>query len=119
MTVLLLILVNILLSVGGQLLLKAGMNRVGSFQFTSLVPFFKQVFLSYYIWGGLVLYGLGMVVWLVLLSKVDLSFAYPMLSLGYILILFTSWYFLGEQVTFYRSLGVFLIILGVFAIFKG
>lgn len=118
MIVLILILANVFLSVGGQLLLKTGMNKIGSFQSANMTGFFSQTFFSPFVWGGLVMYGLGMVTWLILLSKVDLSFAYPMLSLGYILILFVSFIFLGEQITPLRIFGVVLIVLGVFAVFR-
>lgn len=118
MSTLLLILANVSLSVGGQLLLKTGMNKVGSFQIEALGSFIRQTISSPFVLSGLFMYGLGMVTWLILLSRVDLSFAYPMLSLGYILILLVSFIFLGEQITPLRIFGVVLIALGVSAIFK-
>jgi multidrug transporter EmrE-like cation transporter len=78
----------------------------------------QNSFLSPFIIFGLALYGLSAVLWVVLLSKLDLSVAYPALSLGYILILLISVFFLGEQVSLARFAAVLLIMAGIFLLFR-
>jgi len=65
-----------------------------------------QIFTRPFVILGLVFYGVGTIFWLTALSKVELNFAYPMLSLGYILIFFLSWIMLGEKVSFVRFSGI-------------
>ena len=77
-----------------------------------------QIFTRPFVILGLVLYAIGTIFWLTALSKVELSFAYPMLSLGYVLILFLSWILLGEKVSLIRFSGIALICLGLFLIVK-
>jgi drug/metabolite transporter (DMT)-like permease len=62
---------------------------------------------------GLLLYGISAIIWLLVLSRVDLSLAYPMLAIGYIFVLLVSLFFLGEKVTLMRWLGTVLIVGGV------
>ncbi|MGE4357225.1 MAG: EamA family transporter [Candidatus Omnitrophota bacterium] len=52
-------------------------------------------------------------IWLMVLSRAELSYAYPMLSLGYIMIVFLSWIIFKENVSFWRWLGIILISFGV------
>lgn len=67
---------------------------------------------------GLVCYAMSTVCWLAILSKTDLSFAYPMISLGYVGILLMDWLVFGEQVTLSRWLGVALISVGILGIYS-
>ena len=67
---------------------------------------------------GLVVYALSAVCWLAILSKVDLSFAYPMISIGYVAILLMGWLVFGEQVSWLRWLGVMLISMGIVGIYS-
>ena len=113
-----LIIVNILLAVSGQTLIKQGMAKIGSFTDMPLVKFFQRSLLSPLVLSGLFLYVASSFIWFMVLSRVDLSVAYPSLSLGYILILAIGFFFLGETVTPIKFLGTILICLGVFLIFK-
>ncbi|MGE5551604.1 MAG: EamA family transporter [Bacteroidota bacterium] len=113
---LVLILTSVSLGVCGQLAIKLGINRAGDLQALmghSLWRFVSAVAGSPLIMSGLVLYGISTIFWFLVLSRVDLSLAYPMLSLGYIGILFVSSVFLGEKVTLLRWSGTVLIVLGV------
>lgn len=86
------------------------MGGIGS---GGLVAFFTKAAFSPWIIGGISLYVIGTGVWLILLTKVDVSYAYPMLSLGYIFVLFFSALFLQEPLTVLKILGTLLIVLGV------
>ena len=71
-----------------------------------------------YCFAGLVAYALSTVCWLAILSKVDLSFAYPMISIGYVAVLLMGAFVFGEEVTMLRWLGVLLIGIGIISIFS-
>jgi drug/metabolite transporter (DMT)-like permease len=111
----------ILLSVGlaavAQLTLKHGMNLVTD----SLRPHrfgfdgasFRALASTWAVWAGLFLFGLSALVWLVVLSRTSLSFAYPFASLTYVLILVFDRFWLNESVPGLRWAGVALIAAGI------
>jgi len=110
------LLLSVAFNVVGQYKLKAGVNKLGalSFNFTDLF----KAFTAPMVLGGLVFYFISSVFWIIALSQKDLSFAYPMLSIGYIAIIFISWQFLGESINLFKIAGVFLICSGIILIFK-
>jgi multidrug transporter EmrE-like cation transporter len=65
------------------------------------------------VWGGLILYGISAICWLWVLSRVQLSYAYPVLALSFPLVVGGSYLFFGESVSFIRWGGVGVIMLGV------
>ncbi len=113
-----LILVGVLLNALGQLLLKAGTNAVGHFEFSgaNLVPVGMKLAFQPYIVTGVVCYLVSLVVWLMALSRVEVSIAYPMLSIGYVINAVAAWYLFGEAVTPLRMLGIGIIVLGVYVV---
>lgn len=110
--------INIILGVVGQFLMKFGVNKVGGLEELGLLKFMTTAFLSPFIISGLALYGFSAVIWVIMLSKLDLSVAYPALSIGYVLVLLVSTIFLGEQVSLVRFGGVLLIMAGIVFIFR-
>jgi len=105
---------SMLLGVTGQLFIKRGLNSLGRLDFAAgLVGSYMKVFLSPLVLLGLATYFLGVFFWLYALSKVDLSYAYPFVSLSYVLVIVASWAFLGEQITPLRGAGVAAICVGV------
>lgn len=113
-----LILCGVLLNTCAQLLLKAGMSQIGHFEFTmaNAIPVGMKVMVNLPIVGGLFLYVMSVAVWLLVLSRVQVSFAYPMLSIGYIVNAIAANYFFGEPLTSIRMLGIFIIISGVYLV---
>jgi len=111
----LLILFSVSLAVFGQVFLKKGMLDIGEIPFNLGTPVFLlgKVFSNIKLFVGFFLFALSSVAWLVVLSRVDLSFAYPMVSTGYVLTVLISWKYLGESVSPARWLGVVIICLGV------
>jgi len=63
--------------------------------------------------GGLACYVISVVVWIVGLSRVDVSIAYPMLSLGYVVNAFAAWYLFGEVLSVQKLVGIGVILVGV------
>jgi len=102
-----LLLLGVLLNAGAQLLLKAGTNAV---------PLGPRLALEPHILGGLACYGVSVVVWVVALSRVPVSIAYPMLSIGYIVNAFAAWYLFGEALSAMKLAGIGVIVLGVFMV---
>lgn len=114
----LLILCGVLLNAGAQLLLKAGVSAVGRFTFTpeNVVPVGLQLATQPPILAGLACYVVSVVVWILGLSRVDVSVAYPMLSLGYVVNALAAWWLFGEVVTMQRALGIGIILVGVYVV---
>ena len=101
------ILAGVLLNAGAQLLLKAGTNAR---------PLGLELAIEPHILGGLACYVVSVVLWVVALSKVPVSIAYPMLSIGYVVNAAAAWYLLGEAVTPMRLAGIGIIVAGVFLV---
>lgn len=113
---LILIFLAIAIAVAGQTCLKTGMNEVGRIEVNLETNYTNKaitVIKKPLIWIGLFLYGLGSIVWLVVLSRTDLSFAYPMLASSYILIMLISVIKFHEQLSLARIIGTILICSGV------
>lgn len=113
MQIFILILTAVVIGVTGQLIIKKGVLSLGGIGGGGLLAFFLRAAFSPWIVGGILLYVLGTAVWLILLTKVDVSYAYPMLSLGYIFVLLFSFVFLHEPLTAIKFLGTLLIVIGV------
>jgi multidrug transporter EmrE-like cation transporter len=110
------IITGVLLNAAAQLLLKAGTNALGgavhlnaSNWFGTLVKVGTQL----PILAGLACYAVSLVVWIMGLSRTDVTIAYPMLSLGYVAAALGAWLFLGEVVPPQRLVALGVIILGV------
>ncbi len=116
--VLALILLDVILNVAGQLSLKRGMAQFGSFAISidTLPRIFLQSALNPNIWLGLVCYGLGFLVWLIVLAKAEVSYAYPLISLGYVFTAILAWLLFNEGLTDIRIAGILLICMGVYLI---
>jgi multidrug transporter EmrE-like cation transporter len=113
-----LILTGVLLNACAQLALKQGMRTIGHFAFTlvNLIPIGLQVMVNPFVLAGLACYALSVAIWLMVLSRVDVSFAYPMLSVGYIVTALASKALFGEAVITARWIGILVICLGVYLI---
>ena len=113
-----LLLTGVLLNAGAQLLLKAGANSVGPVSLTadSLLSASVRFATEPHIFGGLVCYAISVVVWIIALTRVEVSVAYPMLSIGYVVNAAAAWALFNEQVTPMRMLGIGIIVIGVWIV---
>jgi len=113
-----LIMAGVLLNAAAQLLLKAGTNAVGHFEFSvqNLVPVGMKLGLEPHILGGVACYVVSLVVWIMGLSRVPVSIAYPMLSIGYVVNALAAWYLFGEALTAQKLVGITFIVAGVFLV---
>jgi len=92
----------------GQLMLKRGMLRTPSNR-----SIFVYMATSPWVVGGLVVYGLGVLNWLMALSRLELSYVYPFASLSYVGIILGSYFVFKENISRLRFLGILIIIAGV------
>lgn len=113
-----LVLTGVLLNAAAQLLLKAGANSVGRFEFSAAnaVPLGVRFATEPHILGGIVCYAVSLVVWIMALSRVEVSVAYPMLSIGYVVNAVAAYFLFGEAVGVQRLVGIGIIILGVYVV---
>ena len=114
----LIVLIVVIFTAFGQLSMKAGMNEIGAISvqkmFNPINAF--HVFTNKFVFIGVVLYASSLLIWLSVLSKVNVSVAYPLLSLGYIITALLAFAFLREELTSIRVLGVVIVIFGCFLI---
>ena len=113
-----LVMTGVLLNAAAQLLLKAGTNSVGTFAFSleNALPVGWRLATEPHIAGGLACYVVSVVVWIMALSRVEVSIAYPMLSVGYVVNAVAAWYLFGEAVSATRLVGIGIIIVGVYIV---
>ena len=114
------ILMCVLIGTAGQLLLKYGMDKIGEFAFTmqNIGPIALKIIANPFIVGGVFCYASSLIVWLLILSRAQVSYAYPMLSLGYVITAISAYYLFGEDLSPARIIGILLIISGVLLIAK-
>ena len=113
-----LILLGVLLNAAAQLSLKQGMRTIGHFAFSldNIVPIGVKVILNPFVFAGLLCYVISVIVWLMALSRVEVSYAYPLLSVGYIVTAFAGQFFFQEALGPVRWAGIVVICLGVFLV---
>lgn len=107
---------SILLATTGQLLLKAGMDATGAtvaLEPSALVGLVRTVLGSWRLLLGFLSFGLSSLFWLVALSRLPLSVAYPVVSLSYVIILASSILLLGERPSLTTWSGALLVMMGV------
>jgi multidrug transporter EmrE-like cation transporter len=111
------IITGVLLNAAAQLLLKAGTNALGGAIHLTMENWFQtglKVASQLPIIAGLACYVVSLVVWIIGLSRTDVTIAYPMLSLGYVVSAAGAWMFLGEVVSLQRMVAIGVILIGVF-----
>lgn len=106
---------SLLLSVAGQLLLKKGMTLVGMVSLSKGNPLktvFRMLVNPFVIVGGVVFIA-SLAMWLVVLSKLDISYAYPIVGVNYVFVALSSRFFFKEKISWFRWLSIAIICFGV------
>jgi len=111
------ILISVTLGVFGQISLKHGLNKFGKIEMKDflterVVHLIKEKFIIL----GIVLYILATLIWLVVLSQEEISFAYPLVAIGYIIVAIIGKVFFNENLSIFRVVGILLIVIGVYFI---
>ena len=115
MNVYAIILVGVTFAAIGQIFWKLGMNQIGQLTIPNLTALFT-IMLNPFVLLGFILYGLGTIFWLIALSKKDLSFVYPFISLTYIIVLVLSSLVLKESIGVNKLIGTLIIVAGLIII---
>ena len=121
MTYLPFILFTVFTNAAAQLMLKAGMTNIGSISFTADTAILRivQIVFSPWVFAGLCTFVISMASHLFVLSKVDISFAYPFLSLAYVAVAIFAWLVFKEDLGAFKIAGIALICLGTVFIAQG
>ena len=116
-----LIFLSVAVTAVAQVILKRGMSAAGMHEALGVCWSSAALAVASNAWvlAGLGLYFLGAVIWLVVLNRVPVSFAYPFVGLGFVLTALLAWALLGEGVSVQRALGTLLVTLGVALIARG
>lgn len=112
----LMVFVTCVLSTCGQLCLKISVNtigRMGLHDIGKLGVMFGKLLSMPLVWLGLVFYVLGSALWVVILSRVNLNVAYPLISMNFILVILAAWLFLGETLSYQRIIAIAIICCGI------
>lgn len=112
------ILFSVTLNALAQIFLKRGVMYFSSMQTNAgnLLKLYLNAATNYYVLGGLLCYGISVLTWMFVLSKTEVSYAYPFLSVGYILSAIAGYYFFQEHISLSRMLGIAIICVGVIII---
>jgi len=110
------LLASVFLGACGQLLLKLGVNRIGDIDLSwpAVVQTLLSIFTNLWVMTGIVCFVTSMILWIKVLSKMELSKAYPSVSISYIIVFVFSVILFNESVSFAKILGMVLVSIGVY-----
>ena len=110
-----LIFTGVMLNAAAQILMKSGTNVIGHFEFSAanILPIGWKLATEWHIVTALFCYALSVVVWILALSRVPVSIAFPMLSMAYVVNAIAAYYLLGEPFSSTKLVGMGVIIVGV------
>lgn len=111
------ILIAVLTGAIAQTMMKFGTQRVGEFGETPVFSYLFRLLTNPFIIVAILAYGFGVIFYMFMLSRLDLSYLYPiMTALGLLLATIVSAYIFGEQISFIRLVGIFVVGVGVFMV---
>lgn len=115
------ILFTVFTNAAAQMLLKYGMMHLGPLSFSGVNPVVKilSIVFNPFVFLGLATFVISMASHLYVLSKVELTYAYPFPSLAYVLVAFAAWFLFGEELNASRIGGIALICFGTILIARG
>ena len=109
--------VVVVMLVIGQTLWKLGLRRVGEFDINEFSKILSLL-INPFIIVGIILYGFATILWLSVLSKNELSYIFPIMSLSYVLVLIPSYFIFREDISISRLVAIFVIMIGVALLIK-
>ena len=113
------IIISILLSSAAQLLLKYGASSPSiqkAIYSHSILNLFYAMISTPQIIFGLICFGVSLILWIVILSRTDVSYAYPFVALGICLTILAGWFFFNESLSMLRIIGVVIVVAGVITV---
>lgn len=121
MFVILLLAATIICGVAGQLLLKNGMKEIGRVEnIESLLNLgtFAKMASNVFVALGIIFYAMSAIAWLGAISQLDISLAYPLISLSYVIVALLAWAVFKENISLVRWAGILVILFGSFLLAK-
>ncbi|MBE9031193.1 EamA family transporter [filamentous cyanobacterium LEGE 11480] len=115
----LLLLASVSASVGGQFFLKQGALQLGEIDSSNVGMAIVGMLSKWQIWVGLTCYGLGVITYILLLNKVNLSVASPLLATSYIFAVLLGVFFFKESVSIAQYIGIGMIFCGAILLSQG
>ena len=115
------IFLTIAFTIYGQLIIKQQINTIADFPTGwALIPFYIKFILTRpLVLSGFISAGFASIAWIGALSKFELSYAYPFMSLNFVLVVLLSFWVFNEGINWYKIIGLIVICIGVFIVSKG
>ena len=111
-----LILLSVLLNCAAQLLIRKGMLVEGEVGMQNMLSHIGSMITNIWLWGAMICYALSIFLWMSVLSKVEVSYAYPFLSVGYVVSAIAGYALFNENLSPVRIVGIIVICIGVILI---
>ena len=111
-----LILLSVLLNCAAQLLIRKGMLIEGEVDMQNMLSHVGSMITNVWLWGAMLCYALSIFLWMSVLSKVEVSYAYPFLSVGYVVSAVAGYALFNENLSPVRIAGIIVICIGVILI---
>jgi multidrug transporter EmrE-like cation transporter len=110
-----LILASVSLNAGAQIVMRKAMLQIGEINMENknVLSYLPQLVSNIFLWASFLCYGLSILIWIIVLSKVEVSYAYAFSSLGYILVTIMGVLLLHEQVSVLRIIGILVVCVGI------
>lgn len=113
----LILLLAIVLTVIGEIFLKKGVGEAGEFSLRWSI--LLRTFTNWKVLLGFLLIFAGSIFWLAVISRIELSVAYPMLGLSYVIMVLAAWPALQEPLNWQKVVGSLVICGGVALVAQG
>ena len=110
------ILASVLLNCAAQIFIRKGMLVVGETGISNIVGNIGTMCINPWLWSAMICYAVSILLWMAVLSKVEVSFAYPFLSIGYVVAAIVGYMAFGEHLSAERIAGIIVICIGVYLI---
>jgi len=109
------VLMSVLLGSVGQIMMKTGTDRVGDLSLTpaTILQDILRILRVPEFWMAMLLFGVSSLIWVKVLSKAELTYVYPLNSMGYVFVVLLSALLLNEALTPYKLLGAVVIMAGI------
>jgi multidrug transporter EmrE-like cation transporter len=108
------VITGVLFNAIAQIALKAGADKIGYIDANSNIISSLKLAINFPIFIGLFCYAISVGVWVIALSRVQVSIAYPILSLGYIVVSILAYFYFDEPLSIHKFISMFVIIFGVY-----
>lgn len=114
----LLIVSSVFLNCLAQLFMRKGMLDIGQITFSNISDNLTCMLANLWLWGALACYGVSVLLWIMVLSRVPVSLAFPLGSIGYVFVAIIGYLWIGESLDIYKISGILIICFGIFVLSK-